>query len=69
MRKTLPRVLAVIVVFLLLAWGAVYVITDTGWGREQVRKRGQLEHVAQQDAQELALPINPHRIQIGGGRA
>jgi translocation and assembly module TamB len=39
MNRTLPRVLAVIVVFLLLAWGAVYVITDTDWGREQVRKR------------------------------
>jgi len=39
MRKTLPRVLAVIVVLLLLVWGAVYVITDTDYGREQVRKR------------------------------
>ncbi len=39
MRRTLPRVLAVIVVFLLLAWAAVYLITDTNWGREQVRKR------------------------------
>lgn len=39
MRKTLPRVLAAIVVFLLLAWGAVYLLTDTDWGREQVRKR------------------------------
>src|SRR6476646_1512323 len=39
MRKTLPRVLAVIVVFLLLAWGAVYLIGNTDWGREQVRKR------------------------------
>lgn len=39
MRRTLPRVLAVIVVFLLLAWGAVYLITNTDWGREQVRKR------------------------------
>ena len=32
MKRTLPRVLAVIVVFLLLAWGAVYLITDTDWG-------------------------------------
>lgn len=39
MRRTLPRVLAVIVAFLLLAWAAVYVITDTNWGREQVRKK------------------------------
>ena len=39
MRRTLPRVLAVMVVLLLLIWGAVYVITDTNWGREQVRKR------------------------------
>ena len=39
MKRTLPRVLAVIVVFLLLAWGAVYLITDTDWGRGQVRRR------------------------------
>ena len=39
MRRTLPRVLAVIVIFLLLAWGAVYLISSTDWGREQVRRK------------------------------
>lgn len=39
MRRTLPRVLAVIVAFLLLAWAAVYLITDTNWGRDQVRRK------------------------------
>ena len=36
---------------------------------EQRRQRREIQNIAQQNSQQLALPINPHRIEIVGGCA
>jgi len=39
MQRHLARALAVVLAIGLLLWGAVYLVTDTDWGRGQVRRR------------------------------